>query len=139
MNNINISDIKEIQLKRYSDTKGNLIAIENLKDIPFEIKRVFYVYDANGQTRGKHAHYQTKQVLICVSGECTVVCRDGKQAREITLSNPEHAVLIPEMIWNEITYHSSGSVLLVLSNTPYNTFDYINNWQEYVSLQESKK
>ena len=115
--NPTINDVKLITLKTTIACYGNLVPIESNIDLPFDIKRVFYVYGVKNQDdRGKHSHYKTKQVLICLSGEVEVVCDDGTHRKKYKLTKPNQAIYIPELIWDEQRYISEDSVLLVLSN-----------------------
>ena len=123
-------------VKKFTEPDGKLIPIELDKDIPFEVKRMFYVYDVHDQNdRGKHSHHKTKQILIAVNGGVTVICDDGKKRRNYVLNEPNKALLIPEMIWDEQVYHSESSVLLVLSNTNYDVNDYIEDYDEFKRLK----
>ena len=131
-----LDDVKKITLKTFTEPDGKLIPIELDKDIPFEVKRMFYVYDVHDQNdRGKHSHHKTKQILIAVNGGVTVICDDGKKRRNYVLNEPNKALLIPEMIWDEQVYHSESSVLLVLSNTNYDVNDYIEDYDEFKRLK----
>jgi len=131
-----LEDVKEFNLKSFIEPDGKLTPIELDRDIPFEVKRMFYVYDVHDQNdRGKHSHHKTKQILIAVSGEVTVVCDDGKKRRNYVLNEPSRALYIPEMIWDEQVYHSESSVLLVLSNTNYDVNDYIEDYDEFKRLK----
>ena len=131
-----LDDVKKFTLKTLTEPDGKLIPIELDKDIPFEVKRMFYVYDVHDQNdRGKHSHHKTKQILIAVNGGVTVICDDGKKRRNYVLNEPNKALLIPEMIWDEQVYHSESSVLLVLSNTNYDVNDYIEDYDEFKRLK----
>ena len=131
-----LDDVKKFTLKTFTEPDGKLIPIELDKDIPFEVKRMFYVYDVHDQNdRGKHSHHKTKQILIAVNGGVTVICDDGKKRRNYVLNEPNKALLIPEMIWYEQVYHSDSSVLLVLSNTNYDVNDYIEDYDEFKRLK----
>jgi dTDP-4-dehydrorhamnose 3,5-epimerase-like enzyme len=115
---------------------GNLVPIESNYDVPFPIKRVFYVYGVKDQNdRGKHAHYKTKQVLICVHGKVEVLVDDGKKQQKYLLESPQQALYIPEMIWDEQVYLTEDTVLLVFSNTKYNPEDYIDDFNEFKKLK----
>ena len=135
-----LKDVKEFNLKSFIEPDGKLTPIELDRDIPFEVKRMFYVYDVHDQNdRGKHSHHKTKQILIAVSGGVTVVCDDGKERRNYVLNEPNRALYIPEMIWDEQIYQSEDSVLLVLSNTNYETDDYIEDYDEFRRLKNESK
>ena len=131
-----LDDVKKFTLKTFTEPDGNLIPIEFDKDISFDVKRMFYVYDVHDQNdRGKHSHHKTKQILIAINGGVTVICDDGKKRRNYVLNEPNKALLIPEMIWDEQVYHSESSVLLVLSNTNYDVNDYIEDYDEFKRLK----
>ena len=135
-----LDDVKKFTLKTFTEPDGKLTPIELDKDIPFEVKRMFYVYDVHDQNdRGKHSHHKTKQILIAVSGGVTVVCDDGKERRNYVLNEPNRALYIPEMIWDEQIYYSEDSVLLVLSNTNYEPDDYIEDYDEFRRLKNESK
>ena len=135
-----LKDVKEFNLKSFIEPDGKLTPIELDRDIPFEVKRMFYVYDVHDQNdRGKHSHHKTKQILIAVSGGVTVVCDDGKERRNYVLNEPNRALYIPEMIWDEQIYQSEDSVLLVLSNTNYEPDDYIEDYDEFKRLKNEGK
>tara|TARA_B100000073_G_scaffold296688_1_gene261488 strand:- start:14 stop:430 length:417 start_codon:yes stop_codon:yes gene_type:complete len=131
-----IDDVKFLNLKTIVASDGNLIPIESDMDIPFDIQRIFYVYGVKDQNdRGKHSHYKTKQLLICLNGTIEVLCDDGKNKKKYTLSKPNEAVYIPELIWDEQKYMSEDSVLLVLSNTHYDEKDYIENYNQFLKIR----
>ena len=131
-----LDDVKKFTLKTFTEPDGKLIPIEFDKDISFDVKRMFYVYDVHDQNdRGKHSHHKTKQILIAINGGVTVICDDGKKRRNYVLNEPNKALLIPEMIWDEQVYHSESSVLLVLSNTNYDVNDYIEDYDEFKRLK----
>jgi len=132
-----LKDVKEFNLKSFIEPDGKLTPIELDRDIPFDVKRMFYVYDVHDQNdRGKHSHHKTKQILIAVSGRVTVVCDDGKTKRNYVLDEPSRALYIPEMIWDEQIYHSEDSVLLVLANTNYDFSDYIEDYEKFKRLKK---
>ena len=132
----NLNDVKFLNLKTIIASDGNLIPIESDMDIPFDIKRIFYVYGVKDQNdRGKHSHYKTKQLLICLNGEIEVLCDDGKKKKRYFLSKPNEAVYIPELIWDEQKYMSEDSVLLVLSNTHYDEKDYIESYDDFLKIR----
>ena len=134
-----ISDVKLFNLRNFIEPDGNLVPIESNRDIPFDIKRVFYVYGVKDQDdRGKHSHYKTKQVLICLSGKIDVIVDDGTHRKKYRLSKPNQALYIPEMIWDEQVYESEESVLLVLANTHYETKDYVENYDDFLKTKDDK-
>ena len=136
---ITIDDVKFFNTRTMVEPDGNLVPIESNNDVPFSIKRVFYVYGVKNQNdRGKHAHHKTKQVLICVNGKVEVLVHDGIEKQKYLLESPQQALYIPEMIWDEQVYLTEDTVLLVLSNMKYLPEDYIHNFEEFKKLKEIK-
>ena len=135
-----IDDVKRFNLKFFDESDGRLAPVEFDKDVPFEVKRMFYVFGVHNQNdRGKHSHHKTKQLLISVNGSVTVVCDDGFERKEWVLDEPYKALYIPEMIWDEQIYKDENSVLLVLANTVYNHLDYIEDDEEFKRLKNESK
>ena len=135
-----LEDVKLISLKTFFEPDGKLVPIESELDIPFQIKRIFYVFGVHNQNdRGKHSHYKTKQVLICLSGEIAVKCDDGYRKNTWKLNKSNQALYIPEMIWDEQVYIDEDSVLLVLTNTHYSESDYIDAYGEFKRLKNENK
>ena len=135
-NKTTLSDVKLFKLKAMTDTGGSLIPVESQKDIPFPIKRVFYVYDVDSlDNRGQHSHYKTKQVLVCIKGKIEVICDDGVVREKYILNSPNEAIYIPEMIWDEQVYFSKDTIMLALANTLYDRNDYIENYEEFTELK----
>jgi len=134
MYNSEISDVKFLKIKCFNDNRGNLCPIE-FSNLPIEINRIFYVYGVKDRkVRGKHSHYKTNQILICLSGICTVICKDGISEKRYLLDSPEKGLFIPNMIWDEQIYESDDTILLVLSDTVYDKDDYIENWEKYSDI-----
>ena len=135
-----IENVKLINLKTFIDSEGSLVPIESGLSIPFKIKRVFYVFEVHDQKdRGEHSHYKTEQVLICLNGKVKVLCDDGKNRKKWVLDKPNQALYIPNLIWDEQIYLTSGSVLLVLANTNYDPSDYIEDYDEFKRLKNESK
>lgn len=125
---------KIIDIPKINNTKGNIGVIEN-DTIPFEIKRVYYLFDVpSGAKRGGHAHKKLKQVLIAISGSFDVVLKNGKSKEIITLNRPDKGLLIENNIWRELQNFSSGSVCLVLASEVFSEDDYIRSYKEYLSF-----
>lgn len=131
--------IKKVSFVQHGDTRGQLIALETLSDyVPFEIKRVYYIFDTTpGTVRGKHAHRNLKQVLICVSGACTIECElpDGTRV-EHRLDWPDRGLLIEGLVWREMKEFSKDAVLLVLASEHYDEADYIRDYKVFRSEAE---
>ena len=131
-----LDDVLIITLRSFQDTTGNLIPIESELDCLIDIKRIFYVYNVPpNETRGKHSHHTTEQVLICIKGSCEVKCDDGIKNKTFILDNPAHALYVPEGIWAEETYAGPDTLLMVLCNTHYNKQDYIFDYDEFKKLK----
>jgi dTDP-4-dehydrorhamnose 3,5-epimerase-like enzyme len=131
-----ISDVKFFRFRKFEEEDGNLIPIESGFDVPFKVERLFYVFGVNNQNeRGKHSHYTTKQVLICLGGEIEVLVDDGTNKKTYILDNKEYGLYIPEMIWDEQIYKTNDSVLLVLCNTNYDIKDYIEDYDEFKNMK----
>ncbi|MCX6171464.1 MAG: FdtA/QdtA family cupin domain-containing protein [Flavobacterium sp.] len=129
--NIEIIDIPKNEKKQ-----GNIAIIEN-NTVPFEIKRVYYLYDIpSSAKRGGHSHKSIQQVLIAISGSFDVILKDGISSEKITLNKPDKGLLIKNNIWRELENFSSGAVCLVLASAVYDEEDYIRNFKEYL---KSKK
>jgi len=120
--------IQLLQLPIIKDSRGNLTFIENNKHIPFEIKRIYYLYDVpGGAERGGHAHRELKQFIIAVSGSFDVVVYDGKFRQRFHLNRSYFGLYLPNMVWRELDNFSSGSVCLVLASELYDEKDYIRD------------
>lgn len=127
-----------INFKDLGDERGKLVVIEGNKDIPFEIKRVFYIYGSDGDViRGQHANKESEFVLINVSGQSKVRITDGTEEFIVELNKPMMGVFIPKMIWKDMYDFSPDSVLLCLASTHYNGSEYLRDFQQY--LIEMKK
>ena len=126
--------VKELTFSPHGDARGQLIAVESLSDlIPFEVKRMYYIYDTTpGTIRGKHAHKVLKQVLICVSGACTIECEmpDGTMV-EHRLDWPNRGLLIEGLVWRQMKDFSKDAVLIVLASEHYDEADYIRDYNQF--------
>ena len=132
----NIDKVKMIEFPQRGDERGHLVVVEGNRDIPFEIKRAFYIYGSDKNVvRGNHANRQSEFVLINVAGTSKIRIKDGKGNEVVyTLNRPHTGVYLPNMVWKEMYDFSEDSVLLVLSNTYYNPDEYIRNYDEYVKV-----
>lgn len=130
-----VDDCRIINLDRHhSDRQGDLSVVENNKDIPFDVKRVYYLYDVpGGAERGGHAHRALNQLLVAASGSFTVVLDDGIKRLSVTLNRPYKALLIVPGIWRELENFSSGSVGLVLASEKYDEKDYIRDYETFLT------
>lgn len=125
--------IKCITFNSHGDDRGQLIALEQEKEIPFEIKRIYYIYGTTeGVRRGFHAHKELKQVLVCVSGSCKLHFDDGTETKEILMDSPQKGVLVTGVIWREMYDFSEDAVLVVLASELYNEKDYIRDYNAFI-------
>lgn len=125
--------IKKYRFLPHGDDRGQLIALEELKDIPFKIKRVYYIYDTkDGVRRGFHAHKKLEQILICVSGSCKIHLDNGKETAEVLLNTPDEGLYISNATWREMYDFSPDAVLLVLASELYDEKDYIRNYDKFL-------
>lgn len=117
------------------DARGKLVAIEGNRHIPFEIKRVYYIYGTLPDVaRGFHAHKELRQVAICLSGQCRIVMDDGNKKDEVVLNSPSQALLVDRMQWHEMYDFSSDCVLMVLASDVYDESDYIRDYESFIAL-----
>lgn len=130
-----IDDVKMIKFSDFGDERGKLVVIEGEKDIPFQIKRVFYIYDSDHDIiRGQHANKESQFVLVNVSGQSKVKVYDGKSSKIITLDQPMMGVYLPSMIWKDMYDFSSNAVLLVIASEYYDEEEYIRDINDYEAM-----
>lgn len=131
-----LDDCKIIDLRKISDPRGNLTVIEENTDVPFDIKRVYYLYDVpGGESRGAHAHRQLYQLIIAASGSFTVTLDDGTNKKSFNLKRSYYGLLVVPGIWRDLDDFSSGSVLLCLASEHYDEKDYIRDYQEFLKFK----
>lgn len=127
-----MSLIKLIDLPSLGDQRGGLVAIESNHSIPFEIRRLYYIFNTTNQSRGYHAHIDLKQVAVCVQGSCRFILDNGHVREEVILSSPTQGLYIEALTWREMHDFSDDCVLLVLASEHYDESDYIRNYQEFL-------
>ena len=133
----NIEDVRILNFSDFTSKEGHLVPLEQNREIPFSIKRIFYVFGVNSnKCRGEHSHVTTEQVLISLNGNCQVRCHDGSNEKTFQLSSPLEGLYIPAMIWGEQVY-DNDTILLILASTHYEKEDYIEDWKEFVKGVES--
>lgn len=140
MNKSSVYDCTIIELdKHHSDRKGNLSVVENGKDIPFDVRRTYYLYDVpGGESRGAHAHRELSQLIIAASGSFSVTLDDGKVKRTFLLNRPYQGLYVVPGIWRTLDDFSSGSVCLVLASHEYDEKDYIRDYEEFIKFKNEK-
>lgn len=132
-----INYVAELRLdKHHSERKGNISVIENDKTIPFEVKRVYYLYDIpGGEERGAHAHKKLQQLIIAASGSFDVILNDGNVKRRFTLNHPYQGLYVKPGIWRDLGEFSSGAVCLVLASEVYDEADYIRDYNDFLNYK----
>ena len=132
-----INECKIIDLRKISDPRGNLTPIEGGVDIPFDVKRIYYLYDVpSGESRGAHAHKELRQLIIAANGSFTITLDDGINKKSFTLNRPYQGLLIVPGIWRDLDDFSSGAVLLCLASEHYQAGDYIRDYDEFIEYKE---
>lgn len=132
---MSIADCIVFELPKISDPRGNLTFIEGNSHVPFDIKRVYYLYDVpGGAERGGHAHKALHQLIIAMSGSFDVVLDDGASKKKVHLNRSYQGLYVCPMIWREIDNFSSASVCMVLASTVYDEGDYYRNYQEFLKV-----
>jgi dTDP-4-dehydrorhamnose 3,5-epimerase-like enzyme len=125
--------------QQHGDDRGQLVALEEFKDIPFEIKRVYYMYDTGeGVRRGFHAHRNLEQILICIHGSCKILLDNGMEKKVVSLEKPYEGVYVSNDIWREMYDFSSDAVLMVLASDYYKESDYIRSYDEFLEAAKDK-
>lgn len=134
-----ILDCRLIELPKIIDSRGNLTFIEGGQHVPFDIQRVYYLYDVpGGAERGGHAHKALHQLIIAMSGSFDVVLDDGREKTRIHLNRAYHGLYVCPMIWRELDSFSSGAVCLVLASNKYDEADYYRDYDDYLSARGLK-
>ncbi len=134
---ISVFDCAIIELPRINNRSGNITAIQNKEELPFDIKRIFYLYDIpGGESRGAHAHKECHQFLVAASGSFEVQLDDGKVKKTVMLNQPFRGLHIPPGIWASEVNFSSGAICLVLASHKYDESDYIREYKEYLEFKK---
>jgi len=132
-----VYDCSVIELnKHHSDRKGNLTVVQNGLTVPFDVKRVYYLYDVpGGESRGSHAHRELSQLIVAASGSFRVVLDDGSVKRSFILNRPYQGLLVKPGIWRDLDDFSSGAVCMVLASEVYQPEDYIRDYEEFINYR----
>jgi hypothetical protein len=135
-----IDDCKLLELPSIRFREGNLTPVHGLTDVPFELERIFYIYDVpGGEDRGAHAHKTCHQLIVAASGAFDVILNDGLSSSRLTLNRPYFGLYLPPGIWAQEVGFSSGAVCLVLASHPYDESDYIRDFDEYLRYVSAQK
>lgn len=135
---MNIHTCKVVDLPKITDPRGNLTFIEGGVHIPFDIQRVYYLYDVpGGAERGGHAHKGLQQLIVAMSGSFDVVLDDGVEKKRVHLNRSYNGLYVCPMIWRELDNFSSGSVCMVLASSKYSEDDYFRDYAQYMQAQEN--
>lgn len=137
MTTTSVFDCTMVELNRHhSDRKGNLSVVENGVTLPFDVKRVYYLYDVpGGESRGAHAHRALSQLIVAASGSFYVTLDDGKVRRTFLLNRPYQGLFVVPGIWRDLNDFSSGAVCMVLASEKYDKSDYIRDYDEFLDLK----
>ena len=128
------------QFQQHGDHRGSLVALEEFNDIPFEIKRVYYMYDTiEGVRRGYHAHKNLEQILICIHGSCKILLDNGKEKKKVYLEKPYEGLYVPNNMWREMYDFSPDAVLMCLASEVYNEEDYIRDYDKFLEMINSEE
>ena len=135
--NNTVFDCSLIDINKVHNEVGNITILENQKNIPFDVKRIYYLYDIpGGQARGGHAHYELEQYIIAACGSFDVILDDGENTKTFTLNRPNLALHIIPGLWRELDNFSSGSISLVLASNNYDEDDYIRDYNEFLDFKK---
>lgn len=126
-----------IELPKYLDLRGNLSFVEEDTQLPFKIKRVYWIYDVpGGEIRGGHAFKETQELIIALSGSFDVVLNDGEHEYKYALNRSYHGVLVPKMMWRKLQNFSTNSLAVIISSTDYDANDYLRDFNEFKKLTQ---
>ena len=137
----NVFDCTMVELdKHHSDRKGNLTVVENGKTLPFDVKRVYYLYDVpGGENRGSHSHRDLSQLIIAASGSFRVTLDDGTCKRSFFLNRPYQGLYVKPGMWRDLEDFSSGAVCMVLASEEYDSNDYIRSYEDFIKYRNENK
>ena len=133
-----INDVKQIELPKFADPRGNLSFVEQNNHIPFEIKRTYWIYDVpGGESRGGHAYKTTDEFIIAISGGFDVTVDDGIEKKTFTLNRSYYGLYVPKGLWRTMENFSTNSLALEVANTVYDRSDYIENYENFQKLKSN--
>jgi oxalate decarboxylase/phosphoglucose isomerase-like protein (cupin superfamily) len=127
--------IKLVNLSKIPDDRGNLSFIEEESNIPFKIKRTYWIYDVpGGETRGSHAFKKSEEFIVAISGSFDIILHDGKEETKYSLNRSYYGIYVPKLTWRRLENFSTNSLALILSSTAYNENDYIRDFDEFLTF-----
>lgn len=139
MINKTVYDCYILPLSKINNRAGNITIVESDKDVPFPIKRIYYLYDIpGGETRGGHAHKELFQLIVAASGSFNVLLDDGMNKKIVTLNRPDYGLLVIPGIWRELFEFSSGSVCMVIASREFNEDDYLRNYESFLIYKRNE-
>ncbi|MCX4187365.1 sugar 3,4-ketoisomerase [Methylophaga sp. OBS4] len=134
-----MGSVSLLQLDPMGDDRGSLIALETSKNVPFNIKRVYYIYDTRTDiARGFHAHQHLQQLVICLKGACRFITDDGSEKQEHWLDSPEQGLFLSGLLWREMHDFSADCVLLILTDQLYDPNDYVRDYEQFLSMAKQR-
>ena len=139
LKNNTVFDCSVIDMNKVHATTGNITVLENGVNVPFDVKRIYYLYDVpSGEERGGHAHYELEQYIVAASGSFDVILDDGVNKRIISLNRPNFALHVVSGLWRSLDNFSSGSISLVLASKKYEELDYIRNYESFIKYKRNE-
>lgn len=134
-----IADCYLVDLSKIQDRSGNITVVENGESIPFDVKRIYYLYDVpSGEDRGGHAHYELEQYIIAASGSFDVILNDGRHVKRISLNQPNIALHVVSGLWRELDNFSSGSICMVMASQKFDENDYIRDYKNFLDYKKNE-
>jgi dTDP-4-dehydrorhamnose 3,5-epimerase-like enzyme len=134
---MSLDSVQLIQLPKFLDERGNLSFFESNNQIPFSIKRTYWIYDVpGGEQRGGHAYKTLQEFIVALSGSFDVVLDDGKQKKKFSLNRSYCGLYIPRLIWRQLENFSTNSLAIIVADQPYKTEDYIYNYEEFIATKD---
>jgi dTDP-4-dehydrorhamnose 3,5-epimerase-like enzyme len=131
-----LCDIRIVNVPCFFDLQGQLVSFNGISDFGINIQRVFVVTGLANSLRGRHAHKELSQIMICVQGSCRVICDDGEERKEFLLNQSNQALILPNGIWAEQIYDEANTVLMVLCDLPYDESDYLRDYNDYLNFRK---
>jgi hypothetical protein len=139
MKKTSVYDCVILPLNKIHNRAGNITIVEGQKNIPFDVKRIYYLYDIpSGEDRGGHAHIELRQLIVAASGSFNVLLDDGTNKKIVTLNRPDYGLLVVPGIWRELMEFSSGAICLVLASDVYDERDYVRKYIEFLNFKKNK-